>query len=94
MKDDDFVPYGPEWEKEVMKFPKAHLVDLLREKLMKDECQPQPDINKWFNGVVDVEKFKAGVPTFTALEVLKLLTRFYSSIRYTIRKTNETSTDI
>jgi hypothetical protein len=31
---DSYVPFGPEWEKEVMKLPKKFIVEMLRKALM------------------------------------------------------------
>jgi hypothetical protein len=32
---DDYVPYGPEWENEVMKLPKKMVIKILREKILE-----------------------------------------------------------
>lgn len=38
MKDEeDFVPYGPEWEKEVMKMSKVHIINMLRKALTAND---------------------------------------------------------
>ena len=39
-KQDDFVPYGPEWEKEMMKWNKPMLIDYLR-KLLNDPLRAE-----------------------------------------------------
>jgi len=31
MKDKNYIPYGDEWEKELMKLPKKYIIQLLRE---------------------------------------------------------------
>ncbi|NNF99786.1 MAG: hypothetical protein HKM93_10440 [Desulfobacteraceae bacterium] len=52
----DFVEYGPEWEKEMMKFRKDHLVDLLREQF-KMNGRVQSGVRrlwlKWVNKKAD-----------------------------------------
>lgn len=30
---EDYIPFGPEWEKEMMKVPKKYLIELLRKEL-------------------------------------------------------------
>lgn len=37
MKKKEYIPFGPEWEKEVLKFNKKYLVTWLRNKLMADD---------------------------------------------------------
>lgn len=33
----DYVPYGPEWEKEVMKMSKVHIINMLRNALTSND---------------------------------------------------------
>lgn len=33
MNTDSYIPYGPEWEKEMMKLPKKFLIELLKKAL-------------------------------------------------------------
>lgn len=35
MSDEDYVPFGPEWKKEMMKWRKEELIDELRNSLMR-----------------------------------------------------------
>jgi len=35
---DSYVPFGPEWEKEVMKLPKKFIVEMLRKALMANQA--------------------------------------------------------
>lgn len=37
----EYEPFGEEWKKEVMKFKKEDLVEMLREKCMEDEKRKQ-----------------------------------------------------
>lgn len=32
---DDYTPFGPEWEKELIKFPKAYIIDMYRKKCLE-----------------------------------------------------------
>lgn len=36
-KPDDYVPYGPEWEKEMMKHTKKFIIELFRKKCLENE---------------------------------------------------------
>jgi len=36
---DDYIPFGPEWEKEMMKLTKKHLIELL-----KKSCQEKIEL--------------------------------------------------
>jgi hypothetical protein len=40
---DSYVPFGPEWEKEVMKLPKKFIVEMLRKALMANQESPSHD---------------------------------------------------
>lgn len=40
---DSYVPFGPEWEKEVMKLPKKFIVETLRKALMANQEAPSHD---------------------------------------------------
>ena len=37
---DEYVPFGTEWEKEMHRFTKAELIGLLREQFIKNAPQP------------------------------------------------------
>lgn len=35
MKAEEYIPFGPEWKREVMRLTKAQIVEILRDTLMK-----------------------------------------------------------
>jgi len=39
--DEDYVPFGPEWEREVMRLTKAQIVEMLRSALMELKANTQ-----------------------------------------------------
>lgn len=36
-EDEDYVPYGPQWEKEIMKMSKVHIINMLRKALTTND---------------------------------------------------------
>lgn len=40
----EYIPYGPEWEKEMSKFPKAQLIKRLGKALQQSPTRPSIDI--------------------------------------------------
>ena len=43
---ENYVPFGPEWEKEMMRFTKSELIGLLRDQLVKALSQPANTVDK------------------------------------------------
>lgn len=52
---DNYIPYGPEWEKELMKTPKKFLIDMIRRIKTKDHSESTPTIS---DGWIDVKDEK------------------------------------
>ena len=44
--EDNYVPYGPEWEKEMMKFTKKQLIDMLRDEINSNASIDEEEENK------------------------------------------------
>jgi hypothetical protein len=41
--EDTYVPYGPEWEKEMMKLPKKFIIDMLKKALTEKKQSNESD---------------------------------------------------
>lgn len=49
MKDQNYIPFGPEWEKELMKTPKKFIIDQYRKALQRFPSRDQVKLTKLIN---------------------------------------------